>query len=81
MLTGIDLSEDLSPDCVAEVRAHWVENKVLAFPDQKLSNEDLERFTLYFGEFGDDPFFGTIDGSDHIAAIQRNADEKTPDFR
>ena len=79
-VTGIDLSAELSADCIAELRAHWVEHKVLAFPDQQMTDDDLERFTLYFGEFGDDPFFGHIDGHEHIAAIQRNADEKTPIF-
>ena len=80
VVTGIDLSQNLSADLVAELRAHWLEHKVLAFPDQQLSNADLERFTLYFGQFGDDPFFGHIDGHPHIAAIQRNADEKTSVF-
>lgn len=79
-ITGIDLAQDLSADCVAELRAHWVEHKVLAFPDQQLSDDDLERFTLYFGDFGEDPFFGHIEGHEHIAAIQRDADETTPIF-
>lgn len=79
-ITGIDLAQDLSADCVAELRAHWVEHKVLAFPDQQLSDDDLERFTLYFGDFGEDPFFGHIEGHEHIAAIQRNANETTPIF-
>lgn len=80
VVTGIDLREELSADYVAELRSHWVENKVLIFPEQHLEPEDLERFTLYFGEFGEDPFFGHIEGHDHIAAIQRNADEKTKIF-
>ena len=80
IVTGVDLSQELSSDLVAELRAHWLQHKVLAFPDQQISDDDLERFTLYFGEFGDDPFFGHIDGHEHIAAIQRNADEKTPVF-
>lgn len=79
-VTGVDLREPLSDDAAAEIRALWVEHKVLAFPDQPLSDEDLERFTLSFGEFGEDPFFGHIDGHEHIAAIQRNADETTPIF-
>ena len=78
--TGVDLTENLSEDLVAELRAHWVEHKLLIFPDQDISNSDLERFTQYFGELGEDPFFGHIDGHEHIAAIQRNADEKTPIF-
>ncbi len=80
VVTGIDLRQDLSNDLVAELRSHWVDNKLLVFPDQPLTNTDLERITRYFGEFGEDPFFGHIDGHEHIAAIQRNADETTPIF-
>ncbi len=80
VVTGIDLKKDLSAECIAELRAHWVEHKVLVFPDQKLTDEELERFTSYFGAFGEDPFFGHIDGHENIAAIQRNADERTPIF-
>ena len=78
--TGVDLTQALSDDLVAEIRAAWVENKVLAFPDQPMSDVDLERFTVYFGAFGEDPFFGHIEGHENIAAIQRNADETTPIF-
>ena len=45
-----------------------------------MTDADLERFTLAFGSFGEDPFFGHIDGHENIAAIQRNADETTPIF-
>ncbi|GIR46274.1 MAG: hypothetical protein CM15mP55_2500 [Hyphomicrobiales bacterium] len=79
-VTGVDLTQDLSDDIVGEIRAHWLENKVLAFPDQPMDDTDLERFTQYFGAFGQDPFFGHIDGHENIAAIQRNADETTPFF-
>lgn len=80
VVTGIDLRDDLSDDLVAELRSHWVENKLLIYPNQSLTDSDLERVTLHFGDFGEDPFFGHIDGHEHIAAIQRNADEKTPIF-
>lgn len=79
-VTGIDLSTALSEDEVAELRAHWLKHKVLVFPEQTLASADLERITEYFGGFGEDPFFESIDGSNHIAAIQRNADETTPIF-
>ena len=79
-VTGVDLRQDISADLAAELRAIWLENKVIAFPDQTLSDDDLERITLAFGEFGEDPFFGHIDGHEHIAGIQRNADETTPIF-
>ena len=80
VVTGVDISRELPADLVAELRAHWIENKVLVFPGQKMSNNDLERFSQYFGELGDDPFFGHIEGHEHICAIQRAADETAPVF-
>lgn len=79
-VTGVDLTQDISADLACELRAIWLENKIIAFPDQQISDDDLERFTLAFGDFGEDPFFGHIDGHENIAAIQRNADERTPIF-
>jgi len=78
--TGVDLREELTQDQVAELRAAWVEHKVLVVPEQDISNSDLERFSQYFGELGEDPFFGHIDGHEHICAIQRRADETAPVF-
>ena len=80
LVTGVDLTQDISADLAGELRAIWLENKVIAFPDQQMTDADLERFTLAFGSFGEDPFFGHIDGHENIAAIQRNADETTPIF-
>ena len=79
-ITGVDLTQPLSDDLIAEIRAHWLEHKVVAFPNQPLAPEHLERFAEYFGEIGEDPFFGHIEGYPNICAIQRNADEKTTIF-
>ena len=77
---GVDLRQPLDPSTIAEIRGAWLAHKVLAFPDQQMDDDDLERFTLYFGPFGDDPFFESIDGHPHIAAIHRAADETAPIF-
>lgn len=77
---AVDLTKPLDDETIAEIRAAWLEHHVIAFPDQPLSNDDLERFTQYFGPFGNDPFFGPIPGHDNIAAIKRNADETAPIF-
>ena len=79
-VTGLDLSQPLDAATVAAVRAAWLEHHVLAFPDQAMDDDDLERFTLYFGQFGDDPFFAPIAGREHIAAIRREIDEQSPLF-
>ena len=77
---GVALTRPLAADTVAALRAAWLEHHVLVFPDQPIDDDDLERFSLAFGPFGDDPFFGPIEGREHVAAICREADETTPLF-
>jgi taurine dioxygenase len=79
-VTGVDLTRDLAPGKVAEIRAAWLEHHVLAFPDQAMDDDDLERFTLAFGGFGEDPFIAPIPGRDHVIAVRRRADETSPLF-
>jgi taurine dioxygenase len=79
-IRGVDLTRPLTEDCVAGLRAAWLDHHVLVFPDQPIDDDDLERFTLYFGPFGEDPFFGPIEGREHVAAVCRGADEQTPIF-
>ncbi len=79
-VTGVDLTRSLTAAEVAEIRAAWLRHHVLAFPDQVLSDDDLERFTLCFGTFGDDPFIAPITGRQHVIAVRRRADETAPLF-
>jgi taurine dioxygenase len=78
-VTGVDLTA-LDAATVAEIRRAWLQHHVLAFPDQVLTDEQLERFTLWFGPFGNDPFIAPIPGSEHVIAIRRDADETAPLF-
>lgn len=77
---GIDLRQPLPDATVAAIRQAWLQHQVLAFPDQALSLEDLERIALHIGPFGTDPFFGSVPGHPHIAQVRRDADEKTKIF-
>jgi taurine dioxygenase len=77
---GVDLTRPLDTATVAAIRAAWLEHHVLAFPDQAMSDDDLERFTTYFGGFGDDPFIAPIEGRKHVIAVERRADETSPLF-
>jgi len=80
-VSGVDLSGELSQALIEDIRAAWLEHKVLAFADQSGMDDDaLERFTLAMGGFGNDPFFNPISGREHIAAIKREADETSPLF-
>lgn len=80
VVTGTDLAGTLDPEQVAAIRAAWLAHHVLVFPDQRLSDDDLERFTLAMGGFGEDPFIAPIPGRQHIIAVARQADETAPIF-
>lgn len=79
-VSGVDLREPLDDATVATIRAAWLEHRVLAFPGQPISDDDLERFTLSFGPFGDDPYIAPIPGREHVIAVRRRADETAPLF-
>ena len=79
-IIGIDLTKDLSDSQISEIRDLWLEHHVLSFPNQTLNDDALERFTLCFGTFGDDPFIAPIVGRKNIIAVKRTADEKVPIF-
>jgi len=80
IVRGVDLAKPLSDGVVADIRGAWLTHFVLAFPDQKMNDDDLERFTLYFGPFGEDPFIAPIPGRKHIIAVARAASETGPIF-
>lgn len=79
-VTGVDLTCPLDDATVDEIHGAWLEHHVLAFPDQAMSDDDLERFTRSFGPFGDDPFIAPIAGREHVIAISRLAGETAPLF-
>jgi taurine dioxygenase len=79
-VTGVDLCAPLGADDIAAIRAAWLEHQVLAFPDQQLDDDGLERFSLTLGPFGQDPFIAPIPGRTHIIAVKREADETSPIF-
>ena len=79
-LTGVDLTQPLSGSEVSAIRSAWLQHHVVSFPDQVLSDSDLERFALYFGNFGEDPFIAPIEGREHIIAVRRSANETAPLF-
>ncbi len=80
IVTGVDLTRPLDDETVASIRAAWLEHHVLSFPGQAMTDDDLERFTLYFGGFGDDPYIAPIPGREHVIAVRRTADETAPLF-
>ena len=80
LVDGVDLGEPLAHEQIAAIRALWLEHQVLAFPDQQLRLEDIERFASTIGPFGIDPYFDSVAGHPHVAQVRREADEQTPIF-
>lgn len=79
-VTGLDLSRPLDAPTLAAVREAWARHGVLAFPDQPLSLEQLEAFTLEIGPFGVDPFIKPMDGHPNVLELRREPDEKATNF-
>ena len=79
-VTGIDLTKPLANEDITAIRDAWLEHHVLAFPDQRLDDEDLVRVTQAFGDVGDDPFFVPMNKKTPVVALTRRADEQAPVF-
>ncbi len=79
-VSGVDLARELDEELIADIRDAWIEHGVIAFPNQFIDDDELERFTTYFGNFGEDPFVQPIPGRKHIIEIQRKADETSSIF-
>ncbi len=79
-VSGLDLSQPMPADLRAELNAAFAKHAVLYFPDQPLTIEQLEAFTLQFGEFGVDPFIKPLENHPHVLELRREADEKAVNF-
>jgi taurine dioxygenase len=79
-ITGLDLSTPLPPATLAAVKQAWADHGVVWFPDQPLSHDALEAFTLQIGPFGVDPFIKPMEGRPHILELRREPDEKAGNF-
>lgn len=55
-VTGIDLTQPISPEVVGQLKDAHAEHGVLVFPNQVISSENLKRFGRYFGNLSVHPF-------------------------
>ena len=79
-ITGVDLARPLPEAVLAEVRRAWAQYAVVCFPDQPLTHDQLEAFTLQIGPFGVDPYIKAMPDHPHILELRREADEKAVNF-
>lgn len=79
-ISGVDLSQPLPADDLAAVKAAFADYGMVWFPDQPLSHDQLEAFTLQFGDFGWDPYIAPLADRPHILEVRREPDEKVSIF-
>src|ERR1700735_4069337 len=79
-IAGLDLSRPLPAPVLAEVNAAWAAHGVVAFPDQPLSLEAQEAFTLQMGGFGVDPYIAPMPGHPNVLELRREPDETATNF-
>ena len=79
-IIGVDLSRPLLPEVLAEIRDAWARHAVVSFPDQPLSLEELEGFTLRIGKFGIDPFIAPMAGHPNVLELRREPGERATNF-
>jgi taurine dioxygenase len=79
-VTGLDLAAPLAADTLAQVKAAFLAHGVLWFPNQPLTHDQLEAFTLQLGPFGWDPYVAPLADRPHILEVRRDPEEKSHIF-
>lgn len=74
LVSGIDLSKDLSAQTVRELSEAWLKHHVLFFRDQELTPTEQANFAARFGELDVYPFMAAVDSNPHIIPIIKEAD-------
>ena len=68
-LLGPDLSRDLSPELIQEIRNNLLQYGVIFFRDQDLTPEQHLNFSKLFGPLVINPVYGSVDGYPEIMPV------------
>lgn len=74
-ISGVDLTQNLSDEVIAEIRTAWLENQVVAFRKQNITPEHQLSFAKRFGELDIYPMLNGIEGYPEIAPVLKLAHE------
>ncbi|OJW26227.1 MAG: hypothetical protein BGO51_09020 [Rhodospirillales bacterium 69-11] len=76
-ISGVDLSEDVSDDVLAEIRAALLDNLVICFRDQVITPDQQLAFARRWGDIHLHPFMeGMPDHPEILAIVKRPTDKK-----
>ena len=79
-ITDVNLNEKLTFETIQKIRSVWLDMGVAIFPNQDLTHDEFQNFSLEFGNFGDDPFLGGLNEKPNIVEVKRLASEKSSPF-
>ena len=79
-IVGADLTHPLDDASLRRVRQIWLEHQVAWFRRQPLTVEQLERFTLQWGDWGRVDFIKPMEGHPQVLELRREPDEKASHF-
>ena len=79
-IKGLNLNSKLPKEVIQKIRSAWLENGVAVFPNQDLTHDQFQDFSLEFGNFGDDPFLGGLEDKPNIVEVKRLASETASPF-
>ncbi|MBQ0718605.1 MAG: TauD/TfdA family dioxygenase [Gammaproteobacteria bacterium] len=74
-IKGLDLSQPIPADTLAELRKVWLDRKMIYFLDQKLTPDQQLAFTRQFGEVNKYPFLNGIEGNPLVAPVLKLPEE------
>lgn len=80
-IEGVDLAQPLTQETTAAIKDAWAQNLVLRFRGQRLSDNDLMRFSRQFGELDWAPVAATTDapeGRDYVMVVSNVVENGKP---
>lgn len=75
-LLGVDLTKDLTPTLIADIRQALLDNLVIFFRDQTLTPEQQIHFAECFGEISRSPVYRTLEAYPKIMPVVKESTDK-----
>ena len=79
-IKNLNIGTTLSEKHIQSIRHQWVTYGVAIFPNQKLTLEQYENFSQFFGSFGEEPFLIPMQDHPHIVKLHRKPEEEAAHF-
>lgn len=79
-ILDFDYNDIFDKKRIENLRNLWLKFSIIIFKNLELDHHQLEKFSLAFGNFGNDPYIDSIEGHENIIEVRREAHEKASPF-